>query len=58
MQGCALENPHTRKTPLPRRTPQGILLLYAKTVLIDLNYKKFLFTAVKRNLLTLKRIDK
>ena len=34
--------------------PSAGLLLHAKRVLKDLHYKKFLFTVVKRNLLTLK----
>ena len=38
----------------PQENTSGRLLLYVKIVLKDLNYKKLLFTTVKRNLLTLK----
>ena len=38
----------------PQENTSGRLLLYVKRVLKDLNYKKLLFTVVKRNLLTLK----
>ena len=46
--GCAPENSQrTHKTTSSRR-----LFLYVKRVLKDLNYKKFLFTAVKKHLFT------
>ena len=45
---------HTRKNTSPQENTSERLLLYVKIVLKDLNYKKLLFTTVKRNSLTLK----
>ena len=39
---------------LLRENTSGGLLLHVKKILKDLNYKRFLFTVVKINLLTLK----
>ena len=48
---------HLQNTPLRENTSGG-LLLHVKRILKDLNYEKFLFTVVKRNLLAIKWINK
>ena len=49
MHGCT---PRIHITPAKHFSPEE--QLYVKIVLKDLNYKKLLFTTVKRNLFTLK----
>ena len=55
MHRHALENPQhiCRTTPLRENTSGG-LLLHVKKELKDINYEKFLFTVVKRNLSAIK----
>ena len=55
---CTDTPPKIRSTsaeyPLPPENTSGGQLLHVKRVLKDLNYEKFLFTVVKRNLLAIK----
>ena len=44
--------PYSEHTLLQKNTSGG-LLVYVKRILIDLNYKKLLFTVVKKSPLTL-----
>ena len=54
MHGCVLRIHITPAKISPQENISGRLFLYVKIVLKDLNYKKLLFTTVKRNLLALK----
>ena len=51
MHRYAPENP---QNTLLQENISGRLLLHVKRILKDLNYEKFLFTVVKRNILALK----
>ena len=44
---------YSEHTLLQKNTSGGLLVVYVKRILIDLNYKKLLFTVVKKSLLTL-----
>ena len=54
IHGCAWGFTSHSQNTSPQENTSERLLLYVTIVLKDLNYKKLLFTSVKRNLLILK----